>query len=207
MERLPQRVEGRGLLLRRWDVDDAEALGAAVAASAEHLRRWMPWMAAEPLPLRARRGLLSRWQREWEAGGDSVLGLFVGGEVAGSFGLHRRRGPETVELGYWVHVDHLRRGLATRAAGLLSEAALAVAGISRVEIHHDKANTASAGVPRALGYEFLGEQPDRPEAPGEVGIDCGWRLERDAAEGAAKRQVADDPDSGQPDADRGPGRR
>ena len=111
-------------------------------------------------------------------GGDSVLGLFVDGAVAGSFGLHRRRGPETLEIGYWVHVDHLRQGLATRAAGLLSEAALSVPGITRVEIHHDKANTASAGVPRKLGYQLVGERPDRPEAPGEIGIDCVWRLGR-----------------------------
>jgi RimJ/RimL family protein N-acetyltransferase len=179
MDRLPDRIEADDVVLRRWLTTDAEALSAAVAASDGHLRPWMPWMAAEPLSPAAREGLLSRWQREWEAGGDSVLGLFVDGAAAGSFGLHRRRGPETLEIGYWVHVAHLRLGLATRAAGLLSEAALAVPGITRVEIHHDKANTASAGVPQRLGYEFVGERPDRPEAPGEVGIDCVWRLERD----------------------------
>jgi ribosomal-protein-serine acetyltransferase len=178
MARLPERIEGDGLLLRRWTADDAETFGRAVEESAEHLRPWMPWAAAEPLPLIARRGLLARWQREWEAGGDSVLGAFVDGEVVGSFGLHRRRGPETLEIGYWVHVAHLRRGLAARAAGLLTEAAFSVPGITRVEIHHDKANLASAGVPRGLGYRFVGERADMPEAPAEVGIDCAWRIER-----------------------------
>jgi ribosomal-protein-serine acetyltransferase len=178
MERLPERIEAEGLQLRRWEPEDADALGRAVAECADHLRPWMPWAAAEPLAPIARRGLLARWRREWEAGGDSVLGAFVAGEVAGSFGLHRRRGPETLEVGYWVHVAHLRRGVATRAAGLLTEAALSVPGISRVEIHHDKANVASAGVPRRLGYRFVGERPDRPEAPGEQGVDCTWRIER-----------------------------
>lgn len=187
MARLPERIEGEGLLLRRWESDDAEVLANAVTESAEHLRPWMPWMAAEPLSLQARRGLLSRWQREWEAGGDSVLGAFVDGAVAGSFGLHRRRGPETLEIGYWVHVAYLRRGLATRAAGLLSEAGLAVPGITRVEIHHDKANIASAGVPRKLGYRFIGETTDMPDAPGEVGVDCAWRLERTGTTPASAR--------------------
>jgi ribosomal-protein-serine acetyltransferase len=191
MARLPERIEGEGLLLRRWEVDDAEVLANAVTESAEHLRPWMPWMAAEPLSLRARRGLLSRWQREWEAGGDSVLGAFVDGAVAGSFGLHRRRGPETLEIGYWIHVAYLRRGLATRAAGLLSEAALAVPGITRVEIHHDKANIASAGVPRKLRYRFVGETADMPDAPGEIGIDCAWRLQRQSHR--KMRELSSDP--------------
>ena len=46
--------------------------------------------------------------------------------------------------------------------------------IERVEIHHDKANIASAGVPRSLGYTFAGETLDAVTSPGEVGIDCRW---------------------------------
>jgi RimJ/RimL family protein N-acetyltransferase len=178
MERLPDRIEAEGVLLRRWTPADAERQQAAVEQSAEHLRPWMPWAAAEPLSPVARQALLSRWQREWEQGGDSVLAAFVGGEVAGSFGLHRRRGPETLEIGYWVHVAHLRRGLATRAVVALTETALALPEITAVEIHHDKANLASAGVARRAGYRFLGERPDMPEAPAEVGVDCVWRIER-----------------------------
>jgi ribosomal-protein-serine acetyltransferase len=178
MERLPERIEGEGLILRRWTVEDAEALGEAVAENLDHLRPWMPWIAAEPLSLAARRGMLSRWERDWRAGGDVLLGIFSGGQVAGSTGLHHRHGPRTLAIGYWVHVDLLRQGIATRVARLLTEAALAQPGVGGVEIHHDKANLRSAAIPRRLGYRFLGETPDRVEAPGEVGVDCGWRMER-----------------------------
>jgi ribosomal-protein-serine acetyltransferase len=179
MQRLPERVEADGLALRRWTPADVAALGRAVEESAEHLRPWMPWAADEPLPTVDRWALLERWQGEWEAGGDSVLGAFVAGAVAGSFGLHRRRGPETLEIGYWVHVAHLRQGIATRAVAALGEAALAVPGITRVEIHHDEANLASAGVARRAGYSFVGERADVPEAPAEVGVDWTWRIERE----------------------------
>jgi hypothetical protein len=54
-------------------------------------------------------------------------------------------------------------------AGLLADAALAEPGIAAVEIHH-KANRASAGVPRKLGYRFVGEAPDGKHAPADVGI-------------------------------------
>jgi ribosomal-protein-serine acetyltransferase len=178
--RLPERIEGAdGLLLRRWRVADAEALQAAVAESADHLRPWMPWMAAYPVALEDQRALLARWEREWSAGGDVALGVFKTGRVAGSCGLHRRRGPGVLELGYWIHPAYTRRGLATAVARLLTDAAFTVPAIDAVEIHHDKANTASAAIPRRLGFRFLGETPDEITSPAELGIDCCWRMERD----------------------------
>ena len=108
-----------------------------------------------------------------------MLGIFVAGAVAGSCGLHRRLGPSALEIGYWVHPSYTRRGLATTAAGLLTEAALSLPEITHVEIHTDKANTASAGVPRRLGYRVAAKRPDGRHAPGEVGIEYVWRMERE----------------------------
>jgi ribosomal-protein-serine acetyltransferase len=175
---LPERIDVTGLVLRRWTVADAAAQQQAVAENIEHLRPWMPWMAEEPQPLESRRELIARWDREWAEGGDSVLGVFLDGAVAGSCGLHRRAGPETLEIGYWIHRSFLRRGLATRVATMLTEAALSVPGIEAVEIHHDKANEISARVPRRLGYRLVEERPVAPRAPAEIGVKCVWRIER-----------------------------
>jgi RimJ/RimL family protein N-acetyltransferase len=112
-------------------------------------------------------------------GGDALLGVFVDGAVAGSCGLHRRRGPDVLEIGYWIHVSFVRRWLATRVAALLTDAALATPGIRYVEIHHDKANVASSGVPRRLGFRLVGEGPDEAAASAELGIDCVWRIDSD----------------------------
>jgi RimJ/RimL family protein N-acetyltransferase len=178
--RLPERIEGDGVLLRRWLIGDAEALQRAIDESAEHLRPWMPWMAGSPQPSEQRRAMLAEWEREWLDGGDVRLGVFVENQVAGSCGLHRRLGPDALEIGYWIHAGFVRRGLATTVARLLTDAAFSVPGIARIEIHHDKANVASGGVPRRLGYEFVGEQPgEQPAAPADVGIDYVWRIERD----------------------------
>jgi RimJ/RimL family protein N-acetyltransferase len=180
--RLPERLEGDGLLLRRWHVADAEALARAVTESEDHLRPWMGWMAGEPQTLEERRTMLAKREREWRAGGDVMLGIFVGGTVAGSCGLHRRLGPTALEIGYWVHSSFTRRGLATTAARLLTEAALSAPEITHVEIHTDKANSASAGVPQRLGYRLMAERPDERHAPAELGIECVWRMERDVWE-------------------------
>jgi RimJ/RimL family protein N-acetyltransferase len=64
-------------------------------------------------------------------------------------------------------------------ARALTDAAFTVADIERVEIHHDKANAASGGVPARLGYTLLGEWDDEPLAPADVGIECRWAVSRD----------------------------
>jgi ribosomal-protein-serine acetyltransferase len=139
----------------------------------------MEWISQEPQTVEQRRRMLVRWEQEWLAGGDVAYGVLVdGGAVAGGCGLHRRRGPRTLEIGYWLHPGFVGRGIMTAAARLLTDAAFAIPGIEQVEIHHDEANKSSRGVPRRLGYEFIGERPDPPAAPAEIGVDCTWRVTR-----------------------------
>jgi ribosomal-protein-serine acetyltransferase len=175
----PERIElPGGLILRRWRQADAEALNLAIAQSLDHLRPWMPWASLATLD--ERRVTLARWEDEWEHGGDLTWGLFSGAAVAGAFGLHRRIGPRGLEVGYWVHAARTRRGHATAGAAALTSVALAVPEIEVVEIHHDRANTASEGVPRRLGFALVGEYPKRSaRAPAESGIFLVWRMTRE----------------------------
>jgi ribosomal-protein-serine acetyltransferase len=175
---LPAAVPASRLVLREYDDGDAPTLAAAVAASLDHLRPWMAWVASEPLPPATRLDMLRTNRRSRLAGGDGVYGAWAGDTLVGGCGLHHRRGPGTLEIGCWVHAAHLRRGYATEMSAALTTAALAVEGIDRVEIHHDRANRASRGVPATLGYDLESEHPDEPEAPAEEGIDCTWVMTR-----------------------------
>jgi RimJ/RimL family protein N-acetyltransferase len=176
-DRLPDAIEGCGLVLRCWLPSDVDEMGRAVERNLDHLRPWMPWASTEPLERSQRLKLIESWRAGWSEGGDAAFGAFADDGVVGACGLHRRRGPGGLEIGYWVDRDHLRQGVALAIAGMLTTAAFAIPGITFVEIHHDKANLASRGVPRKLGYELIGEAPDQISAPAEVGIDCSWRLE------------------------------
>jgi RimJ/RimL family protein N-acetyltransferase len=175
--RLPERIEGRGVLLKRWRESDAEAFATPVTESAEHLRPWVAWVADEPLSLGQRRAMLAKREQEWLDGGDVALAVIAEGQVAGGCGLHRRD-PGTLEIGYWIHSSFLRRGLATAASALLTDAALGITGIDHVEIHHDKANVASGRVPQKLGFDMVGEQLAKAEAPGNTGVNLIWRMDR-----------------------------
>jgi ribosomal-protein-serine acetyltransferase len=179
MPRFPDLVVTKRLVVRTWKPEDAEALGDAIAASVDHLVPWMPWAAGEPVPIEDRRRLIQEWARAWEAGEDVVYGAFLDGAVIGGCGLHSRIGPKGLEIGYWVHVDHIRQGYAAELSAALTDLAFSVDGIERVEIHHDRANVASRGVPRTLGYEFVTDKPDPITAPGEEGVDSTWVMTRE----------------------------
>jgi ribosomal-protein-serine acetyltransferase len=152
----------------------------------------MPWVEHEPLPLEDRTSLISEWERNWRDGGDAIMGVFIEGKIAGGCGLHDRIGPSGLEIGYWTHPAFLRQGVATGAARLLTDAALALPGIEHVEIHHDKANEASAGVPRRLGYRFIDEVQDtRPPRPRSVSPAAGGPKASRGNRGSARMELSD----------------
>ena len=175
--RLPGSVTGERVVLRRWVEPDVPALAAAIERNIEHLRPWMPWVEHEPLPDSERAALFDTWERTYLDGGDVVFGVFLDGSPIGGCGLHKRRGPHGLEIGYWIDRDHTNQGIATEVARILTSAALSVPGVTFVEIHHDKANIASSRVPQKLGYTLVGETQDEVTAPGEAGIDCAWRMD------------------------------
>ncbi|MEA1902137.1 MAG: GNAT family N-acetyltransferase, partial [Actinomycetota bacterium] len=92
------------------------ALDEAIARNIEHLRPWMHWIVYEPASVNDRVNLIESWNGQWADGGDSVFGVFLGDEVIGGTGLHRRVGTGGIELGYWIGKDHIRNGYATELA-------------------------------------------------------------------------------------------
>lgn len=126
---------------------------------------------------------------QWDERDDYGYALVAQGTVVGGAGLHARIGPGGLEIGYWVDVRHTRRGSATLAAAALTEAGLSIPGVEVIEIHHDIANTASAGVPRRLGFARIGERPDDAQAPGEDGVEVVWRMPAGTYQGSGAELI------------------
>jgi RimJ/RimL family protein N-acetyltransferase len=171
----PEQIDLPGYVLRRLKVGDAPAVSTAASESMEHLRPWMPWATPEGVTVEVQQARMSGPEWSWAPTGDYGFGLFLpDGHMVGSLGLHRRIGPGALEIGYWVHVDYTRRGIATMAARALTDTGFAMRGIRRMEIHCDAANRASAAVPARLGYRMVGSEEHEPEAPGEEGRRLIW---------------------------------
>lgn len=148
------RIETERTVLRCWQPQDAEQLLQSTAQSIDHLREWMPWASDEPSTLEEKISLLRRWRAAFDLDKDFTYGIFSSDETAvwGGTGLHNRLTGEALEIGYWIHVDQVNRGLATETTAALSRVAIEVHKVVRVEIHCDPTNVRSAAVPRKLGF-------------------------------------------------------
>jgi RimJ/RimL family protein N-acetyltransferase len=176
----PDRIDlDDGTHLRLFTVDDADAVAAAVGESLEHLQPFMPWAGAQSAEPAFQKDRLARLPQLAARGEEWQYGLFGADDqrVLGSFGLMTRRGPGTIEIGYWLHTDATGRGHATRAAGALTDMACGLPGIRRIFICCDEANTASAAIPERLGYRLARVEGRAPEAPGETGRMMFWTID------------------------------
>jgi RimJ/RimL family protein N-acetyltransferase len=167
----PERVQlDDGIVVRWVTVADAEAIARAVGESLDHLKPWMPWADERSADVVFQRSRLREQIRQRTRREEWQYGMFgERNEFLGSIGLMTRRGPGTIEIGYWLHIDAVNRGLATSAARTLTAAALEMDGIDRVLIMCDEANLRSAAIPQRLGYTLDRVETRAPEAPGETG--------------------------------------
>jgi RimJ/RimL family protein N-acetyltransferase len=139
----------------------------------------MPWADEEPTTLGEKIELLRRFRGRFDLGTDFVYGIFDRDEsrVVGGTGLHKRIGDDAFEIGYWIHVDRSREGLATESTAALTRVAFELCDVDRVEIRVEPSNVASLGVPRKLGY--LEEATLRRRLPGQRDVVV-WTLFKDA---------------------------
>jgi RimJ/RimL family protein N-acetyltransferase len=184
-------------VLRRHRRSDGPQLVAAVNASLVHLAPWMPW-AQEAATDASIDAFLADAERDFANGTDFNFAIVERDDTTrddttrddttrddttraerliGGCGLHRRLGPGAIEIGYWVHVDHLGRGIARSAAVALRDEAFAM-GIERVEIHCNERNTASAAVASSAGFELVGTAHRPARTPGESDRAMIWRTAR-----------------------------
>ena len=175
-ERPEDVLEHGPVIVRRHRPDDLDAVFQAVTESADHLRPWLPWAANYTRQSAAE--FLAMAAKGWADGTEFSYAIIDDGALAGGCGLMSRIGPGGLEIGYWVHRSHTRRGLATAASAALVDAALALPGVDRLEIVHDELNTASAGIPRKLGFTQVGRRPLDAPPPAGTGMGIVWRLDR-----------------------------
>lgn len=190
-DRPADRIVLSDLVLRRLSANDAVPLLTAVTESFEHLHPWMPWAADRPT-ISVQHEYLDAMTRQWDTGETFCYGIFDSAEeeFLGSVGLHSRVGPGGWDIGYWVRVDHVGRGIATACSAVLTGVCLSLPGTERVEIHCDEANAASAAVPRRLGYRLDRIEEREPGAPGESGKRMIWIMTPDAYPGSTAHRRA-----------------
>jgi RimJ/RimL family protein N-acetyltransferase len=155
----PYRVETERLVIRCYDpACDAPLVKDAVDSSIEHLLPWMPWARNEPQAVEEKVELLRRFRGAFDCDEDYVYGVFDRDESRqlGGTGLHTRGGPASLEIGYFIRADAVRRGFATELTAVLTRVAVELCGVERVDLQVEPENEASLGIPRKLGFTLEG---------------------------------------------------
>jgi RimJ/RimL family protein N-acetyltransferase len=181
MSNLPDEFLGARLRLNRKTVDDVDDALEAVNASFDELHVWMRWAASRP----SRESILALTRDDDERfRSDERWAYWVreidGGHLVGSATLDRRGLVGELEIGYWIRSDRTRRGYATEATSILTSAAFTyVPTTATVKISMDRANTASAAVPRKLGFVPVAEYEREIITPGHSGTGAAWITSRE----------------------------
>jgi RimJ/RimL family protein N-acetyltransferase len=181
MAALPDELRGPRLRLVRVTLGDVDEVLDAVRASFAELHDWMVWARTMPtkeesvavtnesIALFDADQRWSYWLREIEDGA-----------LVGSASLSRRGVDGELEIGYWVRSDRTGRGYATEAARVLTDAAFdADLDVARVKISMDRANAASAAVPRKLGFVRDDEYERDVLTPAHSGTGVAWVIGRE----------------------------
>lgn len=157
--------------LRVATLDDAAALAEAQVRSREHLKPWEPyrsehWFTAAGQAERLQ-GQLERYERgqvvPWLlVEGDRVIGAATLADVV--------PGPlRSADLGYWIDVTAVGRGLATAAVQAVAELADTELRLHRIEASTMIDNTRSQRVLTKCGFVEFGTAADY------LYIDGAWR--------------------------------
>lgn len=156
--RLVYRDSARCLELRPWAFGDVDALMESVAQSATELRAFMPW-AHQPRTREGDYALLAKFQADYHAGREYVLGMFSeAGEVLGGVGLHPRvaLNPRALEVGYWCRSAQAGKGWTTLAVRMLVVLAFDCFACDRLQVTYDEDNGASRRVVEKCGFPVEG---------------------------------------------------
>lgn len=176
---LPLDISTSRVVLRRQRPEDARLIKDAVDSSLPHLQAAVAWAQSAPTPLPDLMAHLAASAKAFENDESWAFSIFDRGlsRVLGGVALERAEpalaalvGPGALETGYWLRADALGHGYATEATACLIELAFMRLDARRVVVCHDPLNSASAGVPRRLGFSCIGTVPDA-ELPGRQAAD------------------------------------
>ena len=159
---MPERIETGRLVLRCPRPGDGPALNAAVCATLDGLRPWMPWAQVAP-SLDESESYCRRQQARFLLREELVMLIYEAGAdgpdgpVLGATGFHGIDwAARCFEVGYWRRAGLDGRGIASEAVTALTRIAFDRLDARRIEIRMDDDNVRSRRLAERTGFKFEG---------------------------------------------------
>lgn len=200
-----KRIETERLILRRFTLEDAEAMYRNWASDPE-VTKYLTWPVHDNVEVT--KGVLSEWVSDYSAKEDSYqwcIALKENDMAIGSIGVvGGNEKAEAYEIGYCISRAYWHQGITSEALAAVMRYLLDEVGVRRIESRHDPKNPYSGEVMKKCGLKYEGT---RIQADwNNTGIcDCalygyvkGVTEDReDAAEGITAQETAEQPDASQ----------
>ncbi len=164
IEPLPSRIESERLLLREFELRDAEEYYTLELRSAENLA---PFSPVKPIPesdeagIRLMREMLRTTSERWDEGLDHRFAIILKktGAIIGQIGITNiiRNVAQSAFIGYWIGTEYLNKGYATEALVLALHYAFEFAKLHRISLWIVPENIASVRMVEKLTLRYEGK--------------------------------------------------
>ncbi|WP_341356561.1 GNAT family N-acetyltransferase [Rossellomorea sp. y25] len=154
----PDRIETSRLYIRPCMPGDGPDVFNAIQESRNELKQWLPFARKAQTLEEVEAGVRDSYA-EFIKKTDIRLHIYLKDTdgFIGSTGFHRIDWDvPKVEIGYWLHTKHTKKGYIVEAVNALTHFALNELSCKRVEIRCDDRNAGSKRVPEKLGFTLEG---------------------------------------------------
>jgi len=144
------------MLLRTYQMEDAQELFSAIDKSRQHLRQWFSWVDPTTKQEHSLQFIQQSLQQQQQQEG-LALGIFYKRRIIGSIGMHNWDHPiKKAQIGYWISKEYEGKGIINKCLIRFIDFLFQKTGLNKVEIHFMTHNARSAGVAQRLGFKVEG---------------------------------------------------
>ena len=144
------------ILLRTYEVSDAEELFSVIDKSRRHLHPWLGWVDHTLKPEHSLQ-FIQQSHHEQDMQQSLALGIFYDNKIIGGIGMHLwNRSVQKAQVGYWLSKEYEGKGIIHKCLIKFVSFLFEKIGLNKIEIHFFPANKRSAKVAERLGCKVEG---------------------------------------------------
>jgi len=144
------------ILLRSYQLDDAQELFKAVNSSRTHLQPWLEWINKTTKPEQSLQ-FIQQSLHHLNTQEALALGIFYNDRIIGGIGMHHwNQATKKAQVGYWISKEYEGKGIIHQCLTRFIDFLFEKIGLNKIEIHFIPANKRSAKVAERLGCKVEG---------------------------------------------------
>lgn len=144
------------ILLRTYEVGDAQELFTAIDNSRKHLHTWLDWVDKTTRPEHSLQ-FIGHSMEQLDMQEALALGIFYDGKIIGGVGMHQwDQATKRAQIGYWISKDFEGKGIIYRSLVKFVDFLFNKIALNKIEVNFFPANVRSAKVAERLGFKIEG---------------------------------------------------